>query len=961
MDDRELLQRWVAERSEAAFADLVRRHIGLVYGSAMRQVRDPELARDITQAVFVLLAQKAASLNAEVVLSGWLLRTASYVASRIQRSESRRRLREQASLVMNDPTHRAPDDAHLWEDVAPHLDAALVALSTADRDAVVLRYFEQLPVREVGVRLGLSEEATKKRLQRALEKLRQAFHAKGVLVTLIGLSSLLSHVPAQSVPTVWVDQVVQNAISTTTAPLGVSLVERWSEWWRNSPGWLPWAGVTVALLLSVGWWWRPHSASSGSSAPSSLTSADTASLDPSDQQTGRQYRLTALSAATGEPLLASIHWEIERDGEILATGEGETSSAGVWSWTKPEREFDSLTVWVAARKHGPRRSIWHGHELAAALPNETFLLEPGTELRGQVVDSEGKPVAGARIQLDVPRADPRQTRQRPAFHPRVHALVSDEDGRFQTDWVPRLENQRLNLYADHPEFVPHTTSIGGTGGRPADPRLVLSRGGWVSGQVVSGAEAHPAPHVSLTFNSKATPGERQVVADELGHFKVGPFPPGPVRLRVEMDGFIPISSQFEMPEGPKELQVYLPSNLETQNPETSSKRVRLRIRGSVTDALTGQPIPRFRVSSAEQFLGEGADGTFDWTVSLVRQDQYSLEIEADGYLAAATPERVFSADSEEISVQLTAGREIRGTVVDHAKRPMEGVLVALLGGNVPASLSTDGGLTGTVDRTLTDFAGRFSFPPNADGNRVFALAASGTAAALIGESPELTLEIQPWGMVEGQWNSTATNVSFLLESGWDESMRGGMPRVNQFYAALLDKGRFHFDRVPVGVFTVISQQMGESSVARTASATVRVNPGSVSQVELTPHNREVLVQVTADSSDLGSTWDHGNGQLMPVAQYRHLHQAASDPPLGIPRLGEFTLLDNMFGSDGKLRFDLVPAGQYVLTLRLYGKVDPEKPGQIPVVAEDEIQITVPVAEPNDDTAFVLPIKMPLER
>ena len=957
MDDRDLVQRWVAERSEVAFDDLVRRHIGLVYGSAMRQVRDPELARDITQAVFVLLAQKAVSLTPEVVLAGWLLRTTSYVASRIQRTESRRRLREQASVVMHDPTHRAPDDANLWEEVAPHLDAALVALSTADRDAVVLRYFEQLPVREVGVRLGLSEEATKKRLQRALDKLRRTFQAKGVLVTLVGLSSLLSQVPAQSVPPVWVDQVVRAAVSTTAAPVGMSLVERWTEWCRNSPGWLRWAAVSVAVLLSVGWWWRPEPTTSGSSVPSALTSADNASLDPSDQQTGRQYRLTAQSAATGEPLLASVHWEIERDGEVLAEGEGETSSAGVWKWPKPEREFDSLSVWVAARNHVPRRSIWHGHELTDALPDETFLLEPGTNLRGHVVDSEGQPVAGARIQLGVPQADPRQRRQRPSFHPRVHALVSDEEGRFQTDWVPRLENQRLSLNADHPEFVPHTASLGGTGEPPADPRLVLTRGGWVSGQVVLGAEGHPAPHVSLTFNSKATPGERQVVADELGHFKVGPFPPGPVRLKVEMDGFIPISSQFEMPEGPKELQIYLPSNLAMQDPETSSKRVRLRVRGSVTDAQTGQPISRFRVSSAAQFLGEGTDGAFDWTVSLVRQDRYSLEIEANGYLAVQTPAQDFSADGEEFTVQLTAGREIRGTVVDEAKRPMEGVRVALLGMD-PGTLLDDGTYQGGVVQTHTDFAGRFSFSPHAEARSLFALAPSGTAAAPVGESTEQSLKIHPWGAIEGRWNSADTNVTFQLVSSWTDSTEMLLPNLAGFYTQLLEDGRFRFDRIPAGTFRIIASQSDGRRHGQTATALVQVEPGGVGQVEITSHAREVTVQISVVDSTSGRSWRHGTAQLIPMPLHRSAQRSPTpDEVLSLDTQSKLFLQE----SSDEAKFSMVPAGDYVLEISLYGEVDPSQPDRIPRLARIEEIITVPPALGVNEDPVVVPVEVPLDR
>lgn len=133
LTDPQLLRAYAEDHSEAAFGELVRRHVDLTYSVALRIVRDTHLAEDVTQAVFVALAQNAATLSDHPVLSGWLHRAARNVASQMVRSEVRRRAREQEAVSMNEPT--SGTDAP-WEEVEPHLDSVLSELEPSDRDAV---------------------------------------------------------------------------------------------------------------------------------------------------------------------------------------------------------------------------------------------------------------------------------------------------------------------------------------------------------------------------------------------------------------------------------------------------------------------------------------------------------------------------------------------------------------------------------------------------------------------------------------------------------------------------------------------------------------------------------------------------------------------------------------------------------------------------------------------------------
>ena len=192
--DQHLLRDYAENRSEAAFAELVRRHIDLVHSAALRMVRDAHLAQDVTQGTFVALARSAPQLTDRVVIAGWLHRTAQNIAAQTVRTDVRRRAREKEAAAMSELLFAEPDAT--WEQVAPHLDAALGELSEADRDALLFRYFQRKSAREMAQTLGISDEAAQRRVTRAVERLREKFARRGVTV---GASGLVVAVSASAV------------------------------------------------------------------------------------------------------------------------------------------------------------------------------------------------------------------------------------------------------------------------------------------------------------------------------------------------------------------------------------------------------------------------------------------------------------------------------------------------------------------------------------------------------------------------------------------------------------------------------------------------------------------------------------------------------------------------------------------------------------------------------------------
>ncbi|HEX5219304.1 MAG TPA: sigma-70 family RNA polymerase sigma factor [Verrucomicrobiae bacterium] len=223
-DDRQLLRRYAADGSEAAFGELVARHVNLVYSAALRRTGgDAHLAQDVAQLVFTDLARKARTLPENVVLAGWLHRATRYAAAQLLRTERRRAAREQEAVTMNsilsqtdsDPSRRSPTDAD-WAQIRPMLDQALDELGDADRDALVLRFFEQRSLAEIGQALDANEDAARKRVTRALEKLRADLVRRGITTTAATLTAVISANAIQAAPVGMAAALSTSAIAGTT-------------------------------------------------------------------------------------------------------------------------------------------------------------------------------------------------------------------------------------------------------------------------------------------------------------------------------------------------------------------------------------------------------------------------------------------------------------------------------------------------------------------------------------------------------------------------------------------------------------------------------------------------------------------------------------------------------------------------------------------------------------------------
>ncbi len=201
VEDAELLRRFATERSEAAFAEIVRRHLSPVYAFALRRVGgDAHLAEDVAQVVFTTLARKAASLTARQVLGGWLCRAAHFAARDVVRAERRRRVREQEAIIMDEILGDEAAAKIDWEKLHPLLAQTMGELNDDDRDAVWLRFFEGRSFAEVGARLRLTENTARMRVERALDKLHTALAKRGVTSTTAALGIALANQAAASTP-----------------------------------------------------------------------------------------------------------------------------------------------------------------------------------------------------------------------------------------------------------------------------------------------------------------------------------------------------------------------------------------------------------------------------------------------------------------------------------------------------------------------------------------------------------------------------------------------------------------------------------------------------------------------------------------------------------------------------------------------------------------------------------------
>lgn len=245
MSNSDLLQEY-AQGSEAAFTELVQRQVNLVYSAALRQVGNGAQAEEIVQAVFIILARKAAGLRPNTVLEAWLYETTRLTALSFLRSERRRQFREQEAYMQSTLNEESASDA-TWNQIAPLLDEAVAHLGKKDREAVVLRFFKEKNLRDVAAALNVTEAAAQSRVHRALEKLHRYFSKRGVSSTTAIIAGQMSSRSLQAAPV-----GLAKAVSAVALTKGVAVSTSTLTLIKGALKLMAWTQAKTVVVIGVG-------------------------------------------------------------------------------------------------------------------------------------------------------------------------------------------------------------------------------------------------------------------------------------------------------------------------------------------------------------------------------------------------------------------------------------------------------------------------------------------------------------------------------------------------------------------------------------------------------------------------------------------------------------------------------------------------------------------------------------
>ena len=271
MEDRELLRQFAEQNSQAAFTEVVKRHTDWVYAVCRRRLQDATLAEDATQAVFFALARKASSLTNQTTLSPWLFQAAKFSTDNLRRSAMRRARHELKAAAMM-PTETSVEWTHMESEIEPLLDC----LKSPDRQAILLKFYEQKSCAEIASLLGISEDAAQKRISRALDRVRAMCEKASLTVPTAGLGSLLSLHAVPPAPASLAAKL--STISLTNLPVhlapvvkGILIMKAKTIVWTIAASLLVLGFLTTLAVLFYTEFYSPQVSSSPSPASASAT------------------------------------------------------------------------------------------------------------------------------------------------------------------------------------------------------------------------------------------------------------------------------------------------------------------------------------------------------------------------------------------------------------------------------------------------------------------------------------------------------------------------------------------------------------------------------------------------------------------------------------------------------------------------------------------------------------------
>ena len=942
--DAHLLRAYADQGSEDAFAELVRRHMDWVYSASLRMVRDPHLAEDVTQAAFVALARSAPRLADHPVLSGWLHRTAQNIAVQTVRATERRRSREQQAAVMNELLDHDSDATWKW--IAPHLDDALGVLGDSDRDALMLRYFERKSAEEMSQVLGISSEAAQKRVNRAVDRLREHLTQRGITSTSVGLALAMDSHAVASTPRAIAESILRGtrrSLRPSSSPSATSTPVRLRRSWA------------VALLLLVGiggLMWTNHQADqnrsigshtdsaaqmagasgqAGSSSFNSISksaptggasSADTTDLtaDSGGPLNGSELILSFVTKETGEPVpnVKVVYRGYEGDhftpAEYIASANGEATirifpgTTHLQLTSVLEGFVDTCLTWDPAK--GDR------------IPERRRVpLEQAVPIGGKVLDPAGNPVAGATVDWSHEKMAAMRTSELSHEFDLIQA-TTDAHGQWR---VQRIAASMLSLIrgqASHSNFQPSESdgNLGPGFNRDSFVRELrdlkhvfrLKTASKVEGVVVDEGGL-PISGARVWVGLRNFVGSPETRTDGEGRFQVQGGPIGSTVLTAEAPRFAaktlpvvlkernepfqivlamgrdlrirvvdtnsvpiqkayvwlslptppppatgdtpqmapPVQASFEgrtdaegrvvwegAPPGTHEFDIaaagFMRRNGVPVLAEDTEHDVVLNpalvLQGTVTDADSGGPIPRFRlamgwpsfdrlsgktniqVSSIDRFSPNFSEGRFRHAVEETvtgRSHELMVRIEAEGYEPFISRPIRYDEGEVTLDVSLKRSETIEVTVVDAAGRPAPRALIGLVTPGTRIGLAPDG-LTQLEDSGLNvivqaDEEGRVKLTQDPTVERIVATGTRGTLGfaetSWVRLKVEPVLPLTPWGRIQGRVLGTpGTLAGKVVVLG--EVKEGHGSFALGFRTQPDAEGRFEFPKAPAGLVRV---------------------------------------------------------------------------------------------------------------------------------------------------------------
>jgi RNA polymerase sigma factor (sigma-70 family) len=683
-DSHKLLRDYADRGNESAFQELVNRYIDLVYSTALRRVGgNADAAQDVTQAVFTDLARKAHSFRGVDMLGGWLHRHTGFVASNFVRSEQRRQIREQEAAQMN-ALADSPDA--VWQQLSPVLDETIDSLEPADRQAILLRFFERHDFRSIGATLGISDDAAQKRVSRALEKLKDLLARRGVTLSVVLLGTLMAGKVVKAAP-------ADLAIKVATLALAGARVVGVAATLAKVANSLAFKIALAAIVIATAakWILSSHSAppvetarQGNAGVPEVLTQTVSTPapeiqvpvVAPAAQETppnsaSNILELTIVSADSGKPI-PNVHLEyfLGVHGESRRKKPLQTTSSGTCEVPVPDGTTELILV-SQIDGFADTRLKWdpdHGQVIPAQY---TLRVARSVPIGGTVVDPDGNPVAGADVVFDNPWPDP-------ALDARIETdnfgspgvtTTTDAQGRWQINRVGKGAIHFICGSASHPDYV--DTPLISTSRDPiAEKQLLAStyvfslRHAVAVRGVVQDSNGQPVPGAKVLVGRLHFASSRTTNSQPDGTFFVSGCEPGKNMVTAEAEGYAATTLDVDLADNSAPVQLVLrPGHmLKLKVVDTDGNPVPKASVWFDSDSFNhvNQTAPSPTRAQADFQRSTDQNGLLEWDSA--PDGDLTFAASATGYMNSGSIQ--LRADGTEHLITLQPGLTISGTVTD---------------------------------------------------------------------------------------------------------------------------------------------------------------------------------------------------------------------------------------------------------------------------------------------------------